>query len=119
MVSGFLSGDSRMTIVGQATSGIDAIKLVPTLKPDIVLMDISMPIMNGFEATRELKQENPSVHIVMLTLHDTPGYRSESQIAGADGFICKSECGKELISLIEQVATLPRSNRDNDGSQTM
>lgn len=100
-ITRFLAVDERIQIVGQALSGREAIEQATVLRPDLVLMDWSMPEMNGLEATRHLKAQPQAPHVVIVTLHDTPEYRSAAQDAGADGFITKSELGAQLLPLID------------------
>ena len=89
-------------VVGTAGSAAEAIQLVEQLKPDVVLMDIMMPDMNGIEATRQLKRLNGAPRVVILTLHDNAEYRYHARLAGADGFVAKSEFESALPLLIEK-----------------
>ncbi|MEJ2263101.1 MAG: response regulator transcription factor [Anaerolineales bacterium] len=97
----FLTSDEQLKIIGTALSGQEAIKKVKELNPDLVLMDLAMPDMNGLEATRQIKNESGAPHVVILTLHDTPEYREASDSVGADGFIPKSDFGMQLLPLIK------------------
>ncbi len=100
----FLSADTGLKVVGRATSGQEALKRVKELEPDLVLMDLSMPGMDGIEATRCLKAEhNGALRVVILTLEDDSEYRSAATSAQADGLIKKSEFGTELLPLIEML----------------
>ena len=96
----FLSAYPCLQIVGWTFSGRDARALVARLQPDLVLMDLSMPGMNGLEATSQIKAEPCTPRVVILTLHDNPEYRLAAEAAGADGFIAKSEFGTQLLPLI-------------------
>ncbi len=98
---GFLLAHSRHNIVGLAQSGREALDQVTALQPDLVLMDISMPGMNGIEATKQLKTRPDAPRVVILTLYDTQEYRSAARRAQADGFIAKSEFGNQLLPLID------------------
>lgn len=86
-----------LELVGQACAGDEALAQVARLRPDVVLMDYAMPVMNGLEATRQLKAQPDAPRIIILTLHDSPQYRAAAAAAGADGFIAKAECGLCLI----------------------
>jgi DNA-binding NarL/FixJ family response regulator len=99
----FLTADPAIEVVGQAYSGRGALEQVGVLKPDLVLMDLSMPEMNGLEATRRLKEQDDKPRVILLTLHDNPEYRAAAQAAKADGFVAKSELGIELLPLIYQL----------------
>jgi DNA-binding NarL/FixJ family response regulator len=99
----FLAADPRIHIVGRAFSGRGALEQVPVLKPDLVLMDVSMPEMNGLEATRRIKEQDERLPIILLTLHDNPEYRAAAQAAKADGFVAKSDLGIQLLPLIHQL----------------
>ena len=92
-----------MEVVGEAGDGRTAIRLVLSQKPDLVLMDLSMPRMNGFEAILEIKKAEPSIKIIALTVHNTEEYILMTLKAGADGYILKDATHDELIMAIEQV----------------
>ena len=96
----FLSAYPSLEIVGWTFSGRDARELVARLQPDLVLMDLTMPGMNGLEATRQIKALPGAPSVVILTLHANHEYRVAAEAAGADGFIAKSEFGTQLLPLI-------------------
>ncbi len=96
-------------IVGTAGSAAEAVQLVEQLKPDVVLMDVMMPDMNGIDATRELKRRPGAPRVVILTLHDNAEYRYHARLAGADGFVAKSEFEAALPLLIEKLFSTPAS----------
>ena len=83
-------------IVGEADDGRTAVRTVGTLKPDLVLMDISMPGMNGIEAIREIKRRDPEVRVLVITIHKAEEYIHESLSAGASGYILKDATQDEL-----------------------
>jgi DNA-binding NarL/FixJ family response regulator len=93
---------------GEAKDGKEAIEKVIELKPDIVLMDINMPGMNGVNAAYEIRRIYPQTKIVFLTIHDTPAV-SHALRVWAHGFVSKSEAGKELIPTLERVAGITAS----------
>ncbi|MDR3576074.1 MAG: response regulator transcription factor [Anaerolineaceae bacterium] len=99
----YLTLQPSLQIVGSASSGKEALKQIPTLRPDLVLMDWTMPEMSGLEATRQIKQHKKAPRIVILTLHIIPTYQNAAQAAGADGFISKSNWNEELIPLIQSL----------------
>jgi len=97
----FLSADPRVMIVGHALSGDDALEQIQRLKPDLVLMDLAMPGMNGLQATSHIKAESSAPYVIILTLYDSPEYRAAAADVGADGFIIKSEFGTQVLPLID------------------
>ena len=99
----FLATDPQIEIVGHALSGRNAIEAVARLRPDLVLMDVAMPEMNGFAATRHIKGQPNPPRIIVLTLYDNDEYRVQAQAAGADGFVAKSEFGTQLLPLIHRL----------------
>lgn len=90
-------------VVGEAANGIEAVSLVSELLPDVILMDIAMPEMNGMEATRIIAGMYPQVRILILTQHDNHEYVTPTLQAGACGYILKKSGGKELITAIRDV----------------
>ena len=90
-------------VCGYAENGKQAIEKVIALKPEIVLMDINMPVMNGIAAATEIRRIAPSTKIVFLTIHEGPGFRAGTK-PWAHGFVSKSAVGKELIPTLERVA---------------
>ncbi len=97
----FLSADPRIAIVGRALNGKDALDQILQLKPDVVLMDLAMPEMNGLEVTRHIKAQPIAPRVVILTLYDTPEYRSAAEGVGADGFITKSDFGTQVLPMLD------------------
>jgi CheY-like chemotaxis protein len=96
----FLKEHGAVEVVGLAKSGGEAIRKVHDLVPDLVLMDLSMPGINGLEATRQIKALPVAPHVVILTLHDGPEIQSFAQAAGADDFVTKSDFGDYLPPLL-------------------
>jgi two-component system, NarL family, response regulator NreC len=84
-------------IVGEAGNGIDAIRRAEQMAPDILLIDLSMPLMTGIEAIREIKKRNPAIKILALTVHESEEYIQETLRAGADGYVLKDADSEELI----------------------
>lgn len=99
-----LSLESRFLIVGEASCGEEAVELTRTLKPDVVLMDINMPGLNGIEATKIIKEEMPQVGIIALTIHEDEEYIFELVRAGVSGYILKDIQPEQLIKAIIDVA---------------
>lgn len=90
-----------MTVVGSASDGLSGVELVQSLAPDLVLMDLSMPVLGGLEATRRIKEISPAPRVVILTLHDNQEYRRSAYESGADGFVSKSGLTAALPALVE------------------
>jgi DNA-binding NarL/FixJ family response regulator len=88
-------------IVGEAADGREAVKKVASLKPDVVLMDISMRDMNGLEATREIRSTYPETSVVLLTMHDNEEHLKQSLEYGASGYLLKDASAQELYLAIE------------------
>jgi len=98
-----LSQDPELEIVGEADNGRDAIRSISTLAPNLVLMDISMPGMNGIEAMIDIKRRNPEIRVLVLTIHKTEEYVHACLRAGADGYMLKDASHDELRVAIRSV----------------
>ena len=91
-------------VVGEAENGREAVQKAQELRPDIVLMDISMPVMNGMDATREIKKRNRDIKVLVLTVHDNEEYISQAFQAGAVGYVLKKAADSDLVNAIEVAA---------------
>ncbi len=100
----FLSLDPQMEVVGEATNGKEALDMARTLKPDVVLMDLLMPVMDGIEATRAIRSELPEVEIIALTSVLDEGSVTAAVRAGAIGYLLKDTDAEELGRAIEAAA---------------
>lgn len=98
-----LSNEPNIEIIAEAKDGHEAIDKARELKPNIVLLDISMPIINGTEAIRHIKQRNSEIKIIVLTIHDEEEYVQTMLGAGADGYVLKDDCGNGLLASIHNV----------------
>jgi DNA-binding NarL/FixJ family response regulator len=103
----FLESASRLlmllqdlSIVGRAASGSSALEQVAVLNPDLVLMDLAMPGMNGLETTRQIKARPAAPRVVIMTLYDVAEYRAAARAAMADGFIAKSSIRSQLMPML-------------------
>jgi DNA-binding NarL/FixJ family response regulator len=103
-LSSFLETQGDIQVVGEAKNGEDAISLAMETKPDVVVMDISMPTMDGLEATRRLRKLVPECLILALTVHQDKQYFFEMLAAGASGYITKHAAAEELVAAIRSVA---------------
>jgi DNA-binding NarL/FixJ family response regulator len=98
-----LGGDPEFEIVGEAEDGLAAVRVVEQLRPDLVVMDLSMPKMNGVGAIREIKRVAPDTKIVVLTVHKNEEYILASFQAGSNGYVLKYATHEELVSAIRTV----------------
>jgi len=98
-----LAEENGFAVVGEAADGREGIRCAASLQPDLALMDISMPNMNGTEAIRQIKQRSPATKILILTIHKSEGYVHTSMAAGADGYALKDDTKEQLLSAIGQV----------------
>ena len=99
-----LATDSRIEVVGHARNGHEAVERARDLQPDVVLMDISMPVMDGVDATRVIREEWPRACVLMLTGSNSRTDVDRSRRAGAAGYVTKDRIAAELIDAIVEVA---------------
>jgi DNA-binding NarL/FixJ family response regulator len=99
-----LDGEADITVVGEAADGAGAVEAAWTLEPDVVVMDLSMPGMNGLLATRAIKEGRPEIAIVALTRHDDEAYLQELLRAGASGYVLKQSASAELLDAVRAAA---------------
>ncbi len=99
-----LSSEKDLEIVGEASSGEQALAMAQELKPDLILLDISLPDLSGIEVTRQLKEDRPGIRVLILTVHEDEGLLQEAIRAGAAGYIIKRAVESELIDAIRAVS---------------
>ncbi|MBN1319000.1 MAG: response regulator transcription factor [Anaerolineales bacterium] len=99
-----LEQSDRIRVIGEAQDGVQAVAMAEHLKPDVVVMDIAMPNMNGIEATRAIRTHRPETKVVILTMYDTEEYVSEILKAGATCYVTKEAAGEELLQAIQSAA---------------
>jgi DNA-binding NarL/FixJ family response regulator len=99
-----INGERDMAVVGEAADGAGALDLTASAEPDIVVMDLSMPGMNGLAATRAIKQRHPQVAVVTLTRHGDEAYLKELLRAGVSGYVLKQSASAELLDAIRAAA---------------
>lgn len=104
-ICALLAQHPEMSVVGEAANGVEALDKAEKLQPDIILMDISMPVMDGLEATRQLKCRFPGMRVLVLTQHENKEYVMPLLKAGASGYILKRAGGAELVNAIRAVFT--------------
>ena len=97
-----LDDEPGLEVVGEAANGREALELCRSLRPDLVLMDVRMPDMDGLEATRAIKGELPSTSVLMVTMHENPDYLMEALSAGAAGYVLKGASGDRLVDAINR-----------------
>jgi DNA-binding NarL/FixJ family response regulator len=90
-------------VVGEASNGREAVRLVPNVSPDVAILDISMPILNGLDAARELKKSSQRTRTILLTQHDEDQYVTEALRAGVRGYVLKNQAATDLVHAIQQV----------------
>ena len=102
-LAAILADEERIQVVGRASDGGEAVQLARALVPDVVLMDVSMPVLDGFEATREIRAESDAVRVLMLTGSNSRADVDRSREAGASGYVTKDRIASELIETIVEV----------------
>ena len=103
-----LARDERIDVVGWARDGKEAVELAESLQPDVVLMDIAMPVMDGIEATRRIRAANPDIRVLILTGLEGAQMTAAHE-AGASGFITKNQTAAELTEAISEMSALARA----------
>ena len=109
-ICSLLANESTLTLCGEAVDGKDAVEKAKALRPDIVLMDISMPQMNGLDATREINRLLPDTKVVIVSQHGTPETIRQAYRAGARGYVVKSAVASDLLPAIASINTEPPAN---------
>ena len=97
-----LSREPGLEVVGEASNGIQAIEICRRLEPDLILMDVRMPLMDGITATRRIRHDQPGVGVLMVTMHDNPDYLLEALDAGAAGYVLKDAPVARLVSAVRR-----------------
>jgi DNA-binding NarL/FixJ family response regulator len=96
------SGEEGIEVIAEANDGQQALTLCRELEPDLVLMDVRMPVMDGLEATRKIKAEMPKTSVMMVTMHENPDYLFEAVKAGAAGYVLKDASGERLLNAVRR-----------------
>ena len=107
-VRSLLEREEGFEVCGEAVDGRDAVAKARELKPDAIVMDISMPVMNGLDATREIIRQFPQFRIVVLSQHDSPEMMREALNAGAQGYVIKSDASNNLIAALYHASQTER-----------
>lgn len=103
LVTGILDGDPRFEVIGEAENGLDALAQAERLKPDVVVLDISMPVLDGFEAARRMRKCHPPILIVILSTNESQDYIDEMKKIGAGAYVAKPKAADSLKKAIETV----------------
>jgi DNA-binding NarL/FixJ family response regulator len=104
MVHALLDAEDDIEVVGKAADGQDGLRLANTLGPDVIVMDVSMPVMNGIEATRAIRAQNPGACVLILTGGSAIAEVDNARKAGAAGYLTKDRIANELITEIRSLA---------------
>jgi DNA-binding NarL/FixJ family response regulator len=116
LLSRFVASHSDMLVVGVAGGGREVVSMAESSQPDVVLMDLYMPDLDGFEATREIAGSHPSMRVIALTAHRSEDNRTRSLDAGAAAFIPKINVDTDLIEVIRNLTRAGRQDRENSSS---
>ena len=95
--------EDDLEVVGEAKNGLQAVALVKKLRPEVVLMDIAMPLLNGLHATRQILKAAPATKVLMLSAHSEHVYVEEATNSGAGGYLLKQTCADSVCSAIREV----------------
>ena len=102
-IRALLERNSQVEVVGEAGDGLEALELISKLAPDVVLLDLTMPGLSGFEVLKETRERFPDVNTIVLSVHDSEEYAFHAFESGAAGYLPKSAASAELVVAIEQV----------------
>ncbi len=110
--------NEAIEIAGEAANGEETVRLTEELHPDAVVMDLEMPGMDGYEATRRIKNEAPAVRVIILSIHAGPEERRRARAAGADCFVMKGESYEVLVHAIRGTGRPSNGRNNKKGSET-
>src|SRR5246127_5677319 len=99
-----LEGHSGWQVIGEASDGAEALEKARDLSPDVMVLDVTMPRMNGLEACPLLRRQSPELEILFVTQHDSPQMMREALEAGARGYVVKSNAARDLLEAVEAVS---------------
>ena len=99
-----LQGRSELEVIDEASDGLEAVEKVGSVRPDVVVLDVTMPRMNGIEACRIMKQKDPELEVLFVTQHDSPQMMREALAAGARGYVVKSNLARDLVEAVVSVS---------------
>ena len=99
-----LEGHTDWEVIGEASDGAEAVEKARDLSPDVMVLDVTMPRMNGLDACRVLRRQYPALEILFVTQHDSPQMMREALEAGARGYVVKSNAARDLLAAVEAVS---------------
>lgn len=99
-----MEGHSDWEVIGEASDGAEAVEKARDLSPDVMVLDVTMPRMNGLDACRLLRRQSPALEILFVTQHDSPQMMREALEAGARGYVVKSNAARDLLAAVEAVS---------------
>jgi len=99
-----LEGRAGWEVIGEASDGAEAVEKARDLNPDVMVLDVTMPRMNGLEACRLLRRQAPQLEILFVTQHDSPQMMREAMDAGARGYVVKANAARDLLAAVEAVS---------------
>jgi DNA-binding NarL/FixJ family response regulator len=107
----YIENEPGYAVVGEAINGEQAVRLADSLRPDVIFMDLSMPVMGGIEAVHRIKEKMPSVKIIVVTIHEGQLYRKMAEHLHVDGYVCKNSFIVDLRAILRQL----RSEEEEEG----
>jgi DNA-binding NarL/FixJ family response regulator len=102
-VEALLETDEAIDVVGRASNGVEAMRLASETRPDVVLMDISMPLLDGFDAARQIREELPETSVLFLTGSNSPSDVAEARASGGAGYVTKDNIASDLLDAIRSL----------------
>jgi DNA-binding NarL/FixJ family response regulator len=110
-IKGLLADREDWCVCGEAANGLEALDKLALLRPDLVILDLSMPVMGGVEAARRIRKIAPQTKIIIYSTHDAPEIRIAAVLAGAHAYVSKSQAADDLPATIDRVLKSSRNNR--------